>query len=252
MKIVYLVDGQACYLKEKIGNKYIVNRIFQYQDDDMGIIDIEDPNDIVVDAIFEKPPVSKISAEVKELQKKKKEIASEVTELESKIYGLNSQITQLTRTQISNDKFIINKTDLINAKSLALFPKDRAMPYTMLSSEKNFRGLKITFEIELSTSNERRWGCKLYHDYGNSSGDFLCEKYGILINPTQEEIDEVIKKRLQEFEFTPNQIKNVDDKYLTQKLLQQKIDFIASEKLKEKEKLEKLILDSQIKLNMLS
>lgn len=45
MEIVYLSNGQECYLKEKIGKKFIVNKIFSYQDEEMGgWMDIQDEN----------------------------------------------------------------------------------------------------------------------------------------------------------------------------------------------------------------
>lgn len=41
-ELVYLINGQACYLKEKIGEKYIVNKVFeseQYYGDYSGIVE---------------------------------------------------------------------------------------------------------------------------------------------------------------------------------------------------------------------
>lgn len=221
MNIVYLSNGQACYLKEKIGNKFIVNKVFEYEDEDYGLQEVKDTNDIVVDAVFDKPPVEKIDAEIKELQIKKNQTISEISELESKKRTIENEVAKITKTQISNSKFIINRTDILNAKTLALFVKDRPNPIQMSSNDKSFRGLKLSLNIEISTGIERSWGYQLYFDY-SGSGDYLCEKYGILINPTQEEIDSTIRKRILEFKFSDYWIKGVDDKYLTPELIEQK------------------------------
>lgn len=250
MRLVFLSNGQACYLKEKIGSKYIVNKVFEYEDEEYGWQAIRDANDIVVDAVFSKPPIEKIDAEIKELQLKKKQTLSEISELESKKQTVKNEVDQLTKTQISNSKFVINRSDLINAKTLALFVKDRPLPKLMERSNKSFRGLKVKLEIEISTGLEKSWGYNLYYDYDGCS-DYLCEKYGILINPTQEEIDAVIIKRLSEFKFSDYWMKSVDDKYLTTEQVKQKNEYLESEKVKEKEKLEKQILEMQEKLSKL-
>ncbi len=251
MELAFLSNGQACYLKEKIGAKYIVNKVFQYQDEENGWCEVQDQNDIVVDAIFVKPPVEKIDAEIKDLQLKKKQVAAEISELESKKRTIKNEVEQIAKTQISNSKFIINRSELINATTLALFAKDRVMPIVLTNKEKSFRGIKVLLEIELSDGKERAWGYKLQFDYGNLMGEFLCEKYGILVNPTQEEIDATIVKRLAEFKFSDYWMQKVDDKYLTTELRKRKNDYLEAEKTKEKERLEKQILETQEKLLVL-
>lgn len=250
MELVFLSNGQACYLKEKIGSKYIVNKVFEYEDEENGWQEIQDANDIVVDAVFNKPPIEKIDAEIKELQLKKNETLSEISELESKKRTVKNEVDQITKTQISNSKFIINRSDLLNAKSLALFVKDRPMPKIMDSSNKSFRGLKVSLTVEISTGIERSWGYQLYYDYDGSS-DYLCEKYGILINPTQEEIDATIVKRLNEFEFSDYWMKNVPDNYLSEAQKKNKTEYFESEKAKEVEKLKKQLQETEEKLSKL-
>ena len=250
MELVFLSNGQACYLKEKIGSKYIVNKVFEYEDEENGWQEIQDTNDIVVDVVFNKPPIEKIDAEIKELLLKKKQTLSEISELESKKRTVKNEVEQITKTQISNSKFIINRSDLLNAKSLALFVKDRPMPKMMDSSNKSFRGLKVSLTVEISTGVERSWGYQLYYDYDGSS-DYLCEKYGILINPTQEEIDTTIVKRLSEFEFSDYWMKNVPDNYLSEAQKKKKTEYLESEKTKEVEKLKKQLQETEEKLSKL-
>lgn len=251
MELVYLSNGQACYLKEQIGNKYVVNKIFEYEDEETGWQEIEDTNDILVDVVFKNKPIQKIDDEIKALQEKKKEELNKISELERQKRTLEYEILKITRTQISNEKFIVNKTELLNATTLALFVKDQIMPITLTNTEKSFRGLRLAFTIELSNGQERSWGYKLYFEDRYTSGDYLCEKYGILINPTEEEIDATIRKRVLEFKFSDYWIKTTDDKYLTPDLIIRKTDLIRTEKEKKREDLEKLLKETQEKLSKL-
>lgn len=252
MELVYLSNGQACYLKEKIGEKYIVNKIFEHEQffgEDSETMEFIDETDIVVDAIFRTPPIAKFSDEVIELIKKKDELQNDVQLLKSEKFKLSNEITKLNTTKITNDKFILNKTELINAKTLVLFAEDSIMPKTFDSKDENFRGLKVTIHTTVGSDKESSWGYKLYFDEGYSSGDFLCPKYGILINPTENEIEETIKKRLSEFEFSDYKIARIDDKYLSPNQIEIKNIYLEKEKMKEKERLVNQLEEIQEKLN---
>jgi hypothetical protein len=251
MELVYLSNGQACYLKEKLGEKFIVNKVFEHEQffgEDSEMVEFIDENDIVVDVVFKTPPVPKFSSEVSELIKKKDELQQEVRLLNSERSKLSNEVAKLTTTKITKNKFILNKTELINAKTLALFSKDRIMPKVMESKDKSFAGLKVSMETRINSTDENYWGYKLYYDEGYTSGDFLCPKYGILINPTESEIDETIKKRLLEFKFPDRQVATIDDKYLTQSQIDTKNVYLSNLKAEEKEKLDKQLVEIQEKL----
>lgn len=234
MRTVYLKNGQQANLIEQIGDRFVVQRIMTYENYDYEgsayPCEIEG-NEEVVSEIFENPPKHKINAEIISLEEKKKNIESEINALKNEKSKLNIEVANATRTKIDSERFIINRSDLLKADTLALFEKNRIMPMIKEKDVKSFRGLKVILEIEVSTGKERCWGYKLYEDY-NSSGDFLCEKYGILINPTQEEIDVVIKKRLVEFEWEDRQLCNVDDKYLSERQIEVKNIYLENEKQK--------------------
>jgi hypothetical protein len=248
MEIVFLSNGQACYLKEKIGNKYVINKIFEYNDE-YGYNEVVDNNDILVDVVYTTQPIEKISNNIKELQAKEVAIRDSICELETKKTFLKVEINNLTKTQISNDKFIINRTELMKAKTLVLFVKNRIKPITLNDSDKSFRGLKLVTEISISTGEERSWGYKLYYDYNPFSGDYLCEKYGILIDPTEQDIEDTIRKRVLEFKFSDYTIEQTDDKYLTDELLERKNLLILNKKLSEKIRLEKILVETQESLS---
>lgn len=252
MQIVYLPNGTACYLKEKIGNKYVINKIYEFEDEEYGIQETIDDQDIIVDKVYNSKPTEKIDYEIKELQVKKESLNKEIEELISSKRVLKTDIERITKTQIDNKKFIINRTEIMNAKTLALFPQRSTMPLLLDGEKKNFRGLKVNFEIQISNGEERKWGYKLYYDYGNDYGQYLCEKYGILINPTEEEIANTIRKRLSEIKFDDYAIAATDDKYLTEDLLKIKKNYLKEKNEKEVENLKRVLRQTQEKLDSIT
>ncbi len=254
MDLMYLKNGQACCLKEKIGEKYIVNKVYeqeQYFDEYYEMVECIDENDIIVDAVFKTPPIEKFSQEVIKLNDEISELKKNVQQLTLEKLKLSDEVLKLTKTKIESNKFVLNKTELINAKTLALFPKDGIMPKVFESKDRSFSGLKVSMSTIVGSTEEKYWGYKVYYDDVYSSGDFLCEKYGILINPTEEEIEETIKKRLSEFKFDNYKIANVDDKYLTQPQIEIKNAYLSNKKLQEEKILNKQLVEIQEKLKKL-
>lgn len=233
MKTVYLKNGQLAILKEKIGDRFIINRINTYMDYDNQVLEFEGDDEIVYE-IYENKPTAKIDSEILELNTKKKTLEEEILNLRNDKSKLSIEVSQISKTKVDSENFIINRSDILKAKSLALFPKDSVMPLIRNSEDRSMRGLKVIFEISIADGKEKSWGYKLYHDYNDTFSRYLCEKYGILINPTQEEIDAVIVKRLSELEFSEYQIASVDDKYLSEKLLSVKNTYLEDKKAKDK------------------
>ena len=250
MKVVYLSNGQMCYLKEQIGSKFIVSKIYEYEDEESGLQEIESLNDIVVDAIYLKKPIEKIDAEIKQLQELKLQEQENVRKLQQEVRALKRDVSEIEKTQINNNKFIVNRSEIINAKTIVLFPKDKIAPFALDCKDYGFRGLKISMELSIVDGKERYWGYKLYHDY-MPYGDYLCEKYGFLINPTDEEINETVIKRLSEFKFSEWTIKQTPDKYLTPELLSQKKYILDAERIKDISNLEKTLIETKDKLSKL-
>lgn len=228
MKKVYLKNGQEAFLKEQIGDRFIINTVSIYQGAE-GSPEIElVGDDELVNEVFEHPPTEKISQEVLELKDEKRRIDFELTLLKEEKAILDKELKEMVQTQINSNKFILNRTDLLNAKELVLFPKDLVMPIIKRGQEESMRGLKLVLDIVLATGMQRAWGYRLYYDNNSSNSLYLCEKYGILIDPTPEEVDLVIMKRLTELKFTDQAISQVPDKFLTEKLLDIKNDFLKT------------------------
>jgi len=254
MKTVYLKNGQQANLVEQIGNRFVVQRIMTYEnyDNEYGSHDVEiEGDEEVVNEIFENPPKQKIDSEITELESKKKTIQEEIQTLKNDKSKLTLEVNSIQRTQIDSERFIINRSDIMKAKEIVLFPKDRVMPIVRSSEDKSMRGLKVSFEIAISDGKERAWGYKLYHEYNDHYSQFLCEKYGILVDPTQEQIDETIVKRLTYLKFDDRQIAYTDDKYLTSEQIKTKETYLATEKQKSIESNKKQIADLKEKIDRL-
>jgi hypothetical protein len=250
MDLVYLSNGQACYLKEEIGGKFIVNKIYEYEGEETGLLETVDETDIVVNEIFRVQPTEKINADIKGLLSQKELVEKDIKDLTGKRQQLKYDIENIRRTQISNEKFIIDRSELLKAKTIALFPEKDVMPLRMFDDKNDFRGLRLHLEIDIENGKEFAWGYKIYN-HCESYSYYLCKKYGILINPTEEEIEETIRKRLAEFKFEDYEIARTADKYLTPELLTVKNNYLSNQKSIEVKELKKRLLDTQTELEKL-
>lgn len=246
MDLVYLANGQACYLKEKIGEKFVVNKIFEFESE-FGTEEIQDNNDILVDKIYLQQPIEKIASEIGELKDQKTSLLNCILELNNQKRTIQREVEQITKTKISNEKFIINRSDFLNAKSIALFEKDKINPIVK-EDNKEFRGISISMEVKIGDGIERYWGARVYNYDGYQTSNFLCPKYGFLINPTEDEILETAKKRAIELEFSDWVISNTYDKYLTPELIERKKSIVSQAKNKERQSLETELKNIQDKL----
>ena len=215
MKKHYLANGQECFLKEKLSdNKFIVNRIF-FEDD----IEFSDDLDIVVDAVYVNAPTEVYDAKIVEIQNHIDKLQYDLIELLAKKTALQYEIGKIQLTNLAEKSFIVNRTEILNSKRLILFLKDKPMPI-ILDDTKTFKTLRIVLDLEVSTGYETKYHIYL-HD-ANNDYDVLCEKYGLQVDKTDDEIDALIRKRLIQLTFSIHLIIEVDDKYLAPFLLDKK------------------------------
>ena len=212
----YLPDGKAVVLKEKLSNgKYIVNEVFDCIDMDSGdgYIDVSD-KDIVVEKILEDQPVAHFEKEIADLLEAKVELEQVIKALHDQKYALRAEVNDLTKRKIANDKLIIDRNELINAKEIVIFIEGKPMPLRMENDERAY-GLNLSINIDIRTGEESAWGAKLHFDQGYDSGSLICKQYGYLIDPTPEEVERITKERIQTLKFDLYRLVSVDKKYLT-------------------------------------
>lgn len=235
----YLKTGQEVTIEAQTETEVFVRPImiiedyennFEYEGE---IIKVK-PNEI-----FDKPPIEKINEEIKEKINELNSIKNLITENNKELSKINYDITQATKTKIDKEKFIINRSEFLTAKTFVLFPSGKIEPMTLNSGNfNNFRGLKISLSIEIYNGEESSWGYKLYSDYGNSFSEHLDKEYGFLLNPTEEEIIELCFKRQTIKKFDDWTIKRTDDKYLIPENIIKKQELIKSDNAVEILKLE--------------
>lgn len=260
MSLVYLPNGEMCNLVGEFGDKYIINKIYQVRDEYGEIIDYaDDTNELLVPIIYKEQPISKFGDQVKVFKDQIKDLHSEKLDLDNQkklikkeISDLEREVNKLTATKITKNKFIVNLTELLNAKKIVVFIDLKIMPVIYLSTDKNFNQLKLSINIEVGSGIERSWVYKIYYeDGGYSSGDYICPKYKYLINPTDEEVDAIIRERVSKTDFNDHQIISTDSKYLTDELIAFKNNYITNKKTTELKKLEGDLVVTQRKINNL-
>jgi len=248
MKTVYLKNGQQADLIEEISGKFLVDPYYEIFAED-GNNWTEPSNQLkIVDMVFDVPPVAKIDAEVRELLLKKESLEKENNAIKYEIEQRKYDLAQIHKTEIAETKFVINRKELLNAKTIVLFPEGKIMPMTLKSSERSFTGLRLSIVIDVHTGAERSWGYNLYQESSSCSGQYLDPKYGIMIDPTEDEVKERILLRLKENKFEPYQINYAPDEYLSAEQLEIRKVYAAKQRAEQKQSLEKQLMEIKSKL----
>ena len=185
-------------------------------------------------------------------------------ELQSEVHKLKYELSAIKKSVIEEQSFVINKNDLIRANSIAFFVDKQIMPVTLKSDNYKyggFRGLRISLEVAIQNKEERSWGYRLWHeDDTYNHADFLCKKDGVVVNPTEEILDAIIRRRVSEIDpkdqYIGNTLNKVPDEYLTPELIKIKKDIAQSKLTNEIEhskaelaKLQERVIQLQEKIN---
>jgi len=248
-EIVYLKDGSKANYESKLDDKKHLVSVWTtyYGYDGYEQEEYEDLGEtIIVDEIFNKAPVQVVSKEIKKLEDVREEIIKEVQQLNIDKRKLSNYISQNTKFR----KHIINKKELMTAKSIAFFTQGSLEPTVL---DKGLRGLKIGMNISIFDDGERAWGYKIYEDSSPYSEYLQDPNEDIIINPTSEILEQKTIERINKI-TDPSKIhilrwKSVDNKYLTKELLDYKNELIYnSTQTEKKRKLDQIeSLKDQIK-----
>lgn len=216
--IVYLKDGRKASYECELGEKHVVQIYMIYYSEDG---EYEDLGEItIVNEVFSEAPINVVSERITTLEKQKTELTKAVQELNLEKTYLNNYISQKTDFK----KHIINKSELMRAKSIAFFVKGQLMPTSL--KDKGVSGLKIHLQISIFRNEERAWGYKLYNDNGDYSEYITDPETDILIDKTQKEIDLATTERIKKIQdpskiYEPYWV-SIDNKYLTPELIKHK------------------------------
>ena len=252
MKTVFLKNGQEVLLKKELGEDgYLVETLMIYQDHD-GNESIEPSgNNIVVNEIFTSCPIEKISDEYKKINDKVIEKENELKELNQKLYQEKYELENIKAQKTNLNKLIFNKSEIKNAKRISFFNDRTLLPQTVSDKAKN--SMKFSLSFSIFEGKMSIWTYELNDgDSWNGYSNYIDPEYGLLIDITDEELNEITKKRINSKPldyFNEYYLVGVGDELLTPQLVKKKNDFIKNKENKEIKEWTNKLEEAQNKLN---
>jgi len=233
-KVVYLENGQEADLIKKIGDEYLVAPYMVYYGYENEVY--SEPTDSLrlVKKVYEKPPIEKVSEEYEkvldEIKIKKSKLSKVIREFD-KLTRTNHELSMKT---MDLENLIFNRGEIKNAKRISYFT-EKTIKHTDFVTNSRYN-LKLSFDVEIMTGNTRVWAVRLSDsDYSShSSADHIDNKYGILVDKTDEELEELTIKRGADYTasyFSEKAIEQCEDKYLTESLIKFKQELLEKSKL---------------------
>lgn len=241
MEIVFLRGGDKCALHQKLdNNEFLVERYEEFQCYESGDY-AEELSGVrfVVKEIFSSAPTTSLENSVKNLLEQQTTLAEEVMKLKGEKAQLDYQLANIKKTVIDKEKFIIDRSEILNAKEIVVFTNEGIMPIRKSDQMYGFR-LVLTYEVR--TGEEVGWSYTLYHEDGRFDyGKHIDKQDGYLINPTEDEVDAIIFSRVERYKDKLHMLERVPEKYLSDEI---KVALVAEKKDKNKKELERI--ESQI------
>jgi septal ring factor EnvC (AmiA/AmiB activator) len=233
-------NGEEAILVKKISeNEFLVNPMAMFYNDQTGE-EYQGKSDVlkIVSEIFKKAPVPKINKEFADISEKVNKKTEELNILNKTLKEVTNEIHKIKYQLTDLKKFIINRKELKEAKRITVFEKGYIKPHTLSEKDKNH--LKIQITIEVCDGEERAY---FYNWYGDnwSNSSTVDMNYGFIVDKTDEEIIEITKKRAVDIDVKDWELRNADNKYLTEDLILRKNKLLEDEEKKEIEKLKKEI-----------
>lgn len=252
-KTVYLRNGEAVELHDTITDgQYIIERLFYYEGYDSSISC--DPNGIreVVSEIFMKPPLEKRHEELNDIIERTEIKKKELQEIESRIRNAKIELLETEKQKTDIEKHIINRSELLNAKTITVF--DGYKPQT-LTEQSEKKSLYLTYSISVYDGKFNGWIYELDYEGRKGHNRYINLEHGILIDATEDEILEIGKQIVKnKKEISDYDLKRVDilpDEYLTDELKQRRFELVNQDKLNVIEKQKNRIKEEQEKLQKL-
>lgn len=249
----YLRNGEAVELHESLENgQFIIERMFYYEDYE-GNGEFE-PNGIkeVVKEVFKKPPIEKKHDDLIKIIEKTEAKNKELAEIETQIRSAKAELRESEKYKTDIEKHIINRSEILNAKSITVFNGYKA--YTLTEDKEN-RNLRLTYRLDVFDGKLSQWVYELDWEGREGFSKTINPKYGLLLNATEDKILEICKQIvIDKEEISDSDLRRVDllpDEYLTDGLKQRRIELLENERLEDIEKQEETIKIEQEKLRKL-
>lgn len=227
METVFLHNGQECSLVKKLSdNEFIVNPVNVYTTEDGEQYQDISGQAVVVDQIFYTAPVAKINSEYLSISDKVDIKRAELRDISNQVYKLKSELETIKKTKTDLSRLIINRSEILSANRLSFFKDGHILPKDIPKEE--FNKIKLSCHVSMKDGKFQTWYYQLNSSSDSySSGDYIDEEYGIIINATPEELDRITKERVKNTpsnsnKFNDHALLNTPDLYLTEELILQK------------------------------
>lgn len=241
MKTVYLRNGEKCALHQELPTgEFLIEQYYDYPGHEGDYYEELSGVKTVVKEIFYSAPIEKIDEEYAKKENLLTQLNANVSELKSEESKLKYSIQNISKNIIDREKFIIDRSEFLKAKEIVVFIEGRLMPKRTKDSK---YGFKISLSIEMRTGEQFAWYYSLYdHNDRFSYSDNVDKKYGMLYDPSEEEVEKIILEKLNSKEWDYTSLKTLPEKLITDEIRQK----IAKGEQEEKEKSLKYI-DAEMK-----
>lgn len=205
MKVVYLKSGQQAYLVDTTqSGKFVVNPIATYFDHEGNEFDSETGALQTVDAVFDKPPVSKISTELKELQDKVFEEKKKLVDAQKEYNDISWKLKQVKEDSQKADKWKIDLSQFKTSKQVAFFVEGEILPVKTKAPKYSSDTYQLEMSIYIGTGETTEWKIKCWYkgedNYGTSK--IIDDKYGFLFDITDEELHVLFEERIENWDMS--------------------------------------------------
>lgn len=247
-KTAYLRDGEIVELHETLDNgQFIIERMYTYSNYE-GYEDVQPCGKReVVQEVFLSPPIEKKHDELINLIEKTEAKNKELLDIEMQTKAAKQELSRTENFKTDLKNHIINRSELLKAKRLTVFSGYKEYDF----QGGNKKNLRLTYSVELQRDKLNAWVCNYDGDYGPHGA--VNDKYGILIDATDEEIIAIGKEIVRESKnITDVELKyQIPEKYLTEELKIRKHQLLKNVAKTELDKLEKEIKEKQKKFQEL-
>lgn len=215
-KNYYLSNGQTCTLIEKRHDgTFLVDPHYyfdEYNEQEYETIYTKPSNTlIIVDKIFNVPPVEAIDADFKRISDEIKAKKGELSLIKKEVAGLNSQKETLKKGMTDINKWVVDISQFKNAKSIACFLKNEPYPSIVHRENDDYSWRKNVITFEIRTHEYNDWVCAWYgrkdgSDFTKSDVD---PEYGFYFDISDDELTKIALERNSKLD-----VEKISDSYL--------------------------------------
>ncbi len=222
-KRVYLANGEEVKLIQELADgSFAIETIEVYCDFD-GNEDEQPGSRMIVDRVLSEPPVQKFADRVQRLREDLYHIEEQIESRNSDLWKIKSEIESLSKTKTDLGNMIINRREILEAKTVHVFKQNNITPF-LIDGEDSI--IRISFRMDSG-----KVGIYQIHiDEEGSMGysNAIDMKYGIMLDVAEEDLQRMTRERVGASKDLQRDwdISHTDDKYLPEDLIEKKREIL--------------------------